>query len=105
MNESNLLTIGSVVTLKDNTLKFMIIGYASVDEKTKEKIYDYSACLYPVGVLASDKIIMFNHDKVDKVILDGYKDSDSTKFLDNVKEILKNKEKLLVEISKQENIK
>ena len=42
-----------------------------VDE-LKGKMLDYAACLYPEGVLSSERTIAFNHENIDKIIFKGY---------------------------------
>lgn len=101
MKEHNLLPIGTVVLLKEETQELMIIGYAPIDKETEEDIYDYSACLYPVGLLAVDQVIMFDHEDIEKIIFTGYEDKENTEFLKNVEELLQNKEGLLQEARSQ----
>lgn len=67
------LPIGSVVLLKEATKKIMVIGYLATDRNTQKK-YDYIACLYPEGLMSSKEFYMFNKDKIDKVIFEGYKE-------------------------------
>ena len=38
------LPLGSVVLLKGAKKKLMINGYATIDIKKKDKVYDYSGC-------------------------------------------------------------
>ena len=67
--------IGTVVLLKEATVKIMIIGY-KVKEAESDKVYDYLGCAYPLGVLQSDRNLLFDKDKIDKIIHLGYKDED-----------------------------
>ena len=67
------LPIGSVVTLKDATKKIMIIGYCPV-EKERNQMYDYSACLYPEGVIDSNRILLFNHNQIATIHFIGLED-------------------------------
>ena len=67
-----LLPVGSVVMLKNAEKSIMITGFYAASENDKEKIYDYSACLYPEGMVSSDKNLLFNHDEIEKVMYFGY---------------------------------
>ena len=62
------LPIGSVVTLKGETKKVMIIGRSQVCE---DVLYDYSACLFPEGYLGKDKLYVFNTDDIDTLYYVG----------------------------------
>lgn len=81
-NESTekFLPIGSVVLLKGGTKKAMITGFCSVAEEDKEKIYDYTGCIYPEGYLDFDQICLFDHEQIDKVYHLGYVDEEETEF-------------------------
>lgn len=100
MKENNYLPLGTVVTLKDDSKTFMIIGYAPMDSIKKNKIYDYSACLYPEGLLSTDQILMFNHEDIGTVKYIGYEDDESKEFLKQLKNLLNDKENLLQEMEK-----
>ena len=82
------LPLGSVVLLKGAQKKIMICGRIQTDVAT-EKTYDYSACVYPEGLISSSEVIMFNNENIDKVFFVGYQDPDEFKFrkvLENYKE-------------------
>lgn len=77
-----MLSIGSVVYLKEGSKKIMVLNRGPlvlVDEKTK--MFDYSGCIYPVG-LVPDEILYFNEDNVDKVLFEGFVDEDEERFLE-----------------------
>ena len=69
--ETEYLPIGTIVSVRFNTNKFMIIGYCTLEGNTK-KMYDYSAVVYPFGLENFDNIIMFNKDIIKKVYHMGY---------------------------------
>ena len=48
------LPIGTVVLLKGGQKRLMITGFCSIPKEDKTKIYDYTGCLYPEGVLNSE---------------------------------------------------
>lgn len=102
MKENNYFPLGTVVTLKDDIKTFMIIGYAPMDSIEKNQVYDYSACLYPEGLLSADQILMFNNEDIEKVKYIGYEDEESDTFLKKLKDLLNNKEQLLQETEKNQ---
>ena len=77
------LPIGSVVTLKDATKKLMITGYlpASADHR----VFDYNACVFPEGVLTSDKTLAFNHDRIQEIHYMGFENEEFQKFNSELK--------------------
>lgn len=73
------LPLGTIVLLKDAQKKLMICGRIQTDVATG-KVYDYSACVYPEGLISSSEVIMFNNDNIDKVFFVGYQDPDEFRF-------------------------
>ena len=87
-NQEKYLTIGTVVILKDAKKRIMITGFCCIDESDTSKMYDYSACLYPEGIVASDTNMLFNHDQIDKIFALGYSDDEEKEFKENLKAAL-----------------
>ena len=85
MNVSNLLPIGSVITVKDANKKMMIIG---ILQKSKEERYDYMAVLYPEGYLTQKQIYLFNHEDIQEVHFLGFMGVDYQVFRNNLVNIL-----------------
>ena len=83
------LPIGSVVTLKDATKKIMIIGYCPV-EKERNQMYDYSACLYPEGVIDSNRILLFNHNQIATIHFIGLEEEEQKQTNEKLKELVNN---------------
>lgn len=65
--DSKYLPIGTVVMLKDGRKRVMIIGFGAVQANNKNKIWDYTGCLYPEGFLAANKICMFDNEQIAQV--------------------------------------
>lgn len=84
-----LLPIGSVVLLKDGIKKLMITGYMAMDQKSPEKIYDYSGCIYPEGLLSSEQCLLFSHEQISQVFFEGYQAEEFRMFEEQLKEIQK----------------
>ncbi len=82
------LPIGSVVLLKNGKKRLMIIGYAQIDMGKKDKVFDYSGCMYPEGVISSDQTLLFDHDDIDKIFCLGFQDEEGQKFTLNLKATL-----------------
>ena len=70
------LPIGTVVMLKGGTKRLMITGFCVVQENNKEKIWDYSGCLYPEGFINSNQICLFDHEQIDKIYHIGLSNDD-----------------------------
>jgi len=85
------LPIGSVVMLKNGNKAVMVNGYLLIPSDDKEKMYDYSACIYPEGVLTSEQSFAFNHENIDKVLFRGYETDEYKKLLPKLVEIKNNK--------------
>lgn len=79
----NLLPIGSVVLLKGEQKRVMICGRIQA-KSGDETIYDYSACLYPEGLLNSSEIIFFNQESIDTIFFIGFQDREEILFRMNV---------------------
>ena len=81
------LPIGSVVLLKGGTKRVMITGFCSIDNTDNTKVYDYTGCLYPEGIINSNEMRLFDKDEIDKVYFRGFEDQeqiDFQKILENV---------------------
>lgn len=72
-----LLPVGTIVAMGEETVEVEIAGYAG---KGENGIYDYIGFVYPYGFMGRDRIIMFNRDKVIRVIHEGYKDDEFSSF-------------------------
>lgn len=79
----NYLPIGSVVLLKDSTRRVMIVGLKQKAVGT-DKIWDYSACLFPEGILDPDRLYLFDAQQIDRLFFIGLQDGESLAFLDKV---------------------
>lgn len=75
------LPIGSVVLMKGATKRVMITGYSVTSPDSGEKVWDYIGCLYPEGMIAQDKNLLFDHDQIDKIFALGYTDDEQKKFV------------------------
>lgn len=69
----NLLPIGSVVLLKEANKRIMIVGRMQ-RKKGEDKVWDYSACFYPEGVLDPTQMFLFDHEQIGTVFFLGFQD-------------------------------
>lgn len=83
MNEKykRYLPLGSVVLMKDAKKRVMITGYAVKAPESGEKVWDYIGCLWPEGMISSDKNLLFDHDKIHQIFAIGYSDEEQKKFV------------------------
>lgn len=80
MNKEKYLPIGSVVLLKEAKKRVMITGFAAKGKETVDRIFDYMGCLYPEGIISSDKNLLFDHEQIDKIYYLGYSDGEEKEF-------------------------
>ena len=83
-----MLPLGSIIILKGNTKKMMIISRViAVPVKGNIYRFDYGACLYPEG-LVGDSLIYFNDEDIFKVVQEGYSDEDNDLMLENIAAVI-----------------
>lgn len=91
MNDnSKYLPLGTVVMLKTATKRLMITGFCMIAKEDNSKMYDYSGCIYPEGIIDFEQIVLFNHDQIDKVYHMGLSDQEELNFKNKLNEFLKN---------------
>lgn len=91
--EEKFLPIGTVVMLKGGTKRVMISGFCAIEGQNNEKnkMWDYSGCLYPEGFLSSDKTCLFDHNQIEKVYHYGLIDEEEENFKAKLNELIGNK--------------
>ena len=77
---AQLLPIGSVVMLKNGTKAVMVIGFYTYSGEHPDKVFDYSGCMYPEGMIGSDLNLLFNHDQIQEVLYTGYQSEQEVEF-------------------------
>ena len=90
--QEKLLPIGSVVLLKESNKRVMIVGRLQRQQSTG-KIWDYSACFYPEGIINPNELFLFNHDQIDVLYFVGFQDKEGVEF----QEVLEAKRKELIQ--------
>lgn len=70
--------LGTVVSLKDSEKRLMIVG--RLQELPSGPAYDYSAVLWPEGMISSDQMYLFNQNSIARVWFIGFQDSEEFAF-------------------------
>ena len=73
------LPIGSVVLLKESQKRIMIVGVKQ-KQVGSDKVWDYSACLFPEGILDPDKLFLFDNEQIERLYFVGLQDGESLTF-------------------------
>lgn len=82
------LPIGSVVLLQNSERKLMICGRIQM-QQSDEKIFDYSGCLYPEGMLSPDRIYLFNNEDIVRIYSLGLQDEEEMACREQLQELLR----------------
>ncbi|MBD5423792.1 MAG: DUF4176 domain-containing protein [Allobaculum sp.] len=77
--DRDILPLGSVVTLKKGKQRLMIVGRFQ-EEASSGQLFEYSAVLWPVGMISSNQVYLFNGDDIDCVYFLGLQDSQEFTF-------------------------
>ena len=75
------LPIGSVLMMKGAKKRVMITGYAVKSPESGDKVWDYVGCLYPEGMVTSEKALLFDHENIETVYAIGYEDDEQKQFM------------------------
>ncbi len=86
--KKDFLPIGTVVLLKNATKKIMITGYLPKTKGKPDEIFDYSACLFPEGIVSSNQTAVFNTDQIAEIIQTGYSNDETEKFVAALNQIV-----------------
>lgn len=88
MNYEKYLPVGTVVMLKGGKKRAMITGFCSISDEDKSKLFDYSGCLYPEGVISSNQTLLFDHEQIEKVYHLGLVDEEEKQFKEKLNNML-----------------
>lgn len=75
--------IGSVVLLKESNKRVMIVGLKQKQFES-DKVWDYSACLYPEGIIDPDKLYLFDNEQIQRLYFVGFQDGEALEFLEKL---------------------
>jgi hypothetical protein len=60
------------------------------------QMFDYSAYVYPIGLMPDNQVFYFNVENIDKVVFEGYSDEEEIKFKEAYnKWLAENKDKIV----------
>ncbi|AND78924.1 MULTISPECIES: DUF4176 domain-containing protein [Streptococcus] len=77
-----LLPLGSLVYLKEGTVKLMIIGRGiELNEEAGNVYTDYAGVIYPEGFNPGNGYF-FNDEDIDQVVFRGYEDEEESRFME-----------------------
>lgn len=77
------LPIGSVVLLKESKKRIMIVGVKQ-KQIDSEKVWDYSACLYPEGIINPERLYLFDSEQIERVYFIGFQDGEGLAFINKL---------------------
>ncbi len=81
------LPIGTVVMLKGGTKRVMITGFCAIAENDKNKMWDYSGCMFPEGFLTSKQTCLFDHEQIEHIYHLGLDDEEEKKFKETLNKL------------------
>lgn len=87
MNEKKYLPIGSVVLLDGGEKKLMVTGYCVRTSENPNKIYDYSGCFYPEGIIRSNESAIFDHHQIKEIFFTGYYNDEASTLIARLREV------------------
>lgn len=83
------IPLGSVVSLKGNPKKMMVIARGLIlDEDDVRTYYDYGFCLYPEGMVG-DAVIYSNHDQIQTIHFNGFVGEEEDDMVHRIKEAVR----------------
>lgn len=88
MISEKFLPIGTVVMLKGGSKRTMITGFCVTAEENKDKMFDYSGCIYPEGVISSKQVLLFDHNQIENVYHIGLIDDEEKQFKQKLSELI-----------------
>lgn len=106
MKESDIQTmlpLGTVVTLEEGSKRLMIIGRFQLN-MTEGKLYDYTAVLYPEGMLDANELFLFDRKDIGQICFKGYDCQEEALFKQFVLEQLQKKNLLEPEDVQNQNM-
>ena len=74
------LPIGTVVLLKNSQKRLMIVGL-SQKQVDSDKIWDFSGCLYPEGIIDPERLYLFDYDQIEQIFFVGFQDPEGINFM------------------------
>lgn len=94
MENNTLMPLGSIVKLRGNAKKAMIVARAAGIRQGEGMAYfEYAACGYPEGI-TDDRLMFFDTREIAEVVWNGYADEDNDIVMKDIQEWRKEKKKI-----------
>ena len=75
-----LFPIGTVVSVEGFSTRVMIIGHLQ-QQKDTNKVWDYAAVPFPIGLMSPDEFILFEHEKITLLSFIGLQDKEGLEYM------------------------
>ena len=85
------LPIGTVVLLTGGTKRVMITGFCVRTQKDEKKMWDYTGCMYPEGMIRADQTLLFDHNQIQTIYHVGLVDDEELRFKENLEKMVEQK--------------
>ena len=79
------LPIGTVVYVGNTSKKVMITGYCASAGNDEKKIWDYTGCMYPQGMISLMKVLFFDHSQIREICYKGLENEEYMEFQNELK--------------------
>ncbi|MBS9334785.1 DUF4176 domain-containing protein [Fructobacillus sp. M1-13] len=82
MNKTEFYPVGTVLYLKQGTLKLVVFARGQLLENEEDELptyYDYLGAIYPQDY-ETERLYYFNAEDVDSVVFEGYSDDDGQRY-------------------------
>lgn len=91
MATNKVFPIGSVVKCRNVKFPVVIIGRGQMTRKQNGETgyLDYSAVIYTTGFTNSDQLILFNHEDIEELLYEGYRDKNEDEFAESYLRLIK----------------
>ncbi len=93
------LPVGSVVLLENGTKRVMINGFCVIDGDQPNKVYDYSAVLFPEGNISSTQTLLFDHEQIVRIDHIGLEDEEEKEFKRKLVEVMNSPENVMNQVA------
>jgi hypothetical protein len=87
------LSLGSILKLKDtedDTLLYVVIARAIMENEDEEIVPRYRVVAHPQGVVPTQEVLTINATQITEVIFEGYSDDSDTQLLKGLLDMVEN---------------
>ena len=61
-----------------------VVVVSRPSERSRSIVWDYSACLYPEGILDPEKLFLFDTEQIERLYFIGLQDGEGLAFLNKI---------------------